>query len=139
MKYDLSNDIEKTLFKNQCEWLLENEKTCKLEKLSKNRTITQNASLHLYFEIISDKLNDMGYSFTYQGLQIDTLETTYTPKIVKEFIVKPIMSTLWDIESTTKLDTEKINIIIDIINKFFSDRGEYVPFPSIQSLMEYMR
>ncbi|MBL4703470.1 MAG: hypothetical protein JKY54_03055, partial [Flavobacteriales bacterium] len=53
---------------------------------------------------------------------------------VKEFIWKPIQNALFDIKSTTKLDTKEINEIIDVITKYFGDKGITVDFPSIESL-----
>ena len=60
----------------------------------------------------------------------------YTPDLVKNFVWRPIQTALFDIESTTKIGTQEIDKIIDVITKFFSDRGVYLPFPSIETLME---
>ena len=58
----------------------------------------------------------------------------YTPTLVKEFVWRPIQLTLFNIESTTKLDTKQMNEVIDVITKFFGDRGIVLPFPSIETL-----
>lgn len=137
MKYDLSNDTELIIFKQQVEWLIDNKKVCNLDKVIKSRSLTQNKALHKYFELISDKLNHMGFTFAYTGLKGLELEMRYTPEIVKNMIIKPIMISMFKIESTTKLTTDMINDIIDVMNSYFSSRGEYIPFPSIQSLIDY--
>lgn len=137
MQYDLLNDTELMIFKEQVKWLIDNKKICKLDKVNKTRSITQNSALHKYFELISDKLNEMGFTFSYTGLKGFELNIKYTPRIVKTMIIKPIMVNMFNIESTTKLTTEMINDIIDVINGYFSSRGEYIPFPSIQSLIDY--
>ncbi len=139
MNYDLSNDTELIIFKQQVQWLIENKKLCTLDKVSKKRSLTQNKALYKYFSIISDKLNDMGFSFAYTGLKGLELELRYTPVLVKEVLIKPIMSSMFHVDSTTMLNTAMINDIIDVMNRYFSLRGEYIPFPSIESLMEYYK
>ena len=51
-------------------------------------------------------------------------------------IWKPIQITLFKKESTTELTTSEINEVISVLSKFFSERGVYIPFPSIQSLID---
>ena len=108
--------------------------SCPLNK-KKNRTTAQNRALHLYFTFISDELNNLGLEFEYQGLKIKDLSIPYTPKIVKDFVWRPIQVALFDKESTTKLNSKEMNTIIDVITKFFGERGVYLEFPSIQSLI----
>ena len=139
MKYDLSKESDIYLFSNQVEWLLANKKLCELDVIKTKRTITQNKALHLYFEFISNELNELGIVFYYTGLKGLTMETRFTPLVVKEFIIKPIINTLFNVDSTTKLDTKMINEVIDVVNKFMSDKGVYIPFPSIQSLIDKQR
>lgn len=100
----------------------------------KKRTSIQNRALHLYFTFISNELNNLGLEFNYTGLVIENLSSVYTPHIVKEFIWKPIQIALFNKNSTTKLNTKEINEIIDVITKFFGDRGISVQFPSIETL-----
>ncbi len=73
----------------------------------------------------------MGAEFSYTGIKGMELSTRYTPSIVKEFFWKPLQLTLFDFESTTKLTTQQMNDIIDIISKFFAEKGINLPFPSI--------
>ena len=37
---------------------------------------------------------------------------------------------LFGIKSTTKINTDKINKIADVVSKFFAERGVYVEFPT---------
>lgn len=101
----------------------------------KHRSLSQNAALHLYFTFIATELNNLGLEFNYQGLTIDNLSSVYTSNIVKEFIWKPIQLSLFDIESTTKINTKQINKIIDVITKYFGDRSVLIEFPSIETLI----
>jgi len=101
----------------------------------KKITLKQKKSLHLYFEMIAKSLNEIGITFLYRGLNKSEIEIPYTPYLVKEMLWKPIQMALFEKESTTKLTNEEINKIIEVINKFFAERGVELHFPSIQSLL----
>lgn len=101
--------------------------SCPLNK--KKRTSKQNRALHKYFTFVSDELNNIGLEFHYQGLKGIELSIMYTPNIVKEFIWRPIQIALFDIESTTKINTKQINKIVDVITKWFGEKGVYIDFP----------
>ena len=135
MTFDLSKENELHIFYNQVQYLIDNKKLCEIEEIKKTRSNLQNAALHKYFEIISNQLNEMGITFNYQGITGKELELNYTPSLVKEMIWRPIQKALFEKESTTQLTTQEINQIIDILTKFFSERGVYIAFPSIHSLL----
>ena len=136
MIYDLNKENDIYIFDQQIKWLRENKQVCEILQVKKKRTITQNKALHLWFNHISDALNDAGETFHYFGISGKEFEMRFTESIVKDFVIKPIMKTLFKVDTTTKLDTEKINELIDVINKFFSAKGVYLPFPSIESLID---
>lgn len=117
------------------EKLCEGNTPFEVKPLSNSRTAKQNRSLHLYFKFISDELNNLGLEFTYQGLNISNLSTRYTEKIVKDFIWRPIQIALFDIESTTKIDTKQMNEVIDVITKYFAEKGVKLIFPNIETLI----
>lgn len=106
-----------------------------IKKLSNSRTSKQNRALHLYFRFISDELNNLGLEFHYQGLKINNLSSRYTEHIVKEFIWRPIQVALFDVDSTSKINTIQMNEIIDVITKHFAEKGIYLAFPSIETLI----
>jgi len=137
MIYNLENQNDIYLFKKQNEWVIENKKTVEQKVIQKNRSITQNRALHLFFEHISNQLNEMGNTFHYTGLKGIEIECRYTANLVKEMIWRPIQIALFEKESTTKLTTHEMNEIITILNKFFADKGIYLPFPSIESMVEF--
>ncbi len=97
----------------------------------KKRTNSQNRALHLYFTHISNEFNDLGMTFNYTGIKGKTIETIYTSHIIKEFVWRPIQMVLFDIKSTTQINTEQINNIIDILSKHFAEKGIEINFPSI--------
>lgn len=132
-KYDLANksDLNDYLFKSK--YLVDNKKKVELKALNDNRTTKQNAALHKFFIFIAVELNELGLEFQYFGVKGSQLGMRYTPNIVKEFFWKPIQLALFDIESTTKLNTTQMNEVIDVITKFFSDKGVVISFPSIEN------
>ena len=136
MTYNLEKSNDIYLFDNQIKWLRDNKKICELKEVKKNRTLSQNSALHLYFEHISQSLNEMGITFVWKGLKGNDMEIRYTAELVKAHIWKPIQITLFKKESTTKLTTHEMNEIITVLNKFFSERGVYIAFPSIESLID---
>lgn len=137
MIYDLSKDNQLFLFNKQNTWLIENKKVVDQKEIKKTRTTLLNSALHLYFEHISEVLNGLGITFSYKGLNVPEIETPYTAKLVKDMIWRPIQLTLFEKESTTKLNAKEINQIIDVLSKFFADRKVQLVFPSIESLIDY--
>ena len=137
MIYDLNKETQVYIFKKQIEYLIENKKLCELTEKSRVRSIKENAALHLWMKHISDELNNIGETFHYFGVSGKEFETRFTENIVKEFIIKPMIHALFNIESTTKLTNSNINELIDVINKFMSTKGIYLPWPSITSLIDY--
>ena len=131
MKYDLTKEDELTAFKYKVQYLVENKKKVELKQVRESRTTQQNSSLHLYFTFIANELNDLGMEFQYFGVTGKALSMKYTPHIVKDYFWKPIQLTLFNVETTTKLDTNQMNNIIDIVTKFFADKGVVIPFPSL--------
>lgn len=107
-----------------------------IKKVKKTRSNQTNRALHLYFTFISDTLREMGREFQYEGIKGMSLSTSYTPEIVKEFFWRPIQSTLFGTKSTTELTNSDLNEIIDVISKFFAEKGINVVFPSMESLIE---
>jgi hypothetical protein len=121
--------------KVEFERLLDGGFTFEVKKVSTSRSSQQNRALHMFFTIISQQLNEMGLEYTYSGLTKKQISIMYTPHLVKEFVWRPIQIALFGIKSTTKLDTDQINKIIDVLTKFFGDRGVEIEFPSINTLM----
>jgi len=106
---------------------------CK-EPIKQVRTNTQNRSLHKYFTLIADELNELGQEFCYTGITGKELSMPYTSTLVKEMFWKPISLTMFGFESTTKLDTNQMNQIIEVFSKFFAERGVVLDFPSIEAM-----
>ena len=134
MIFNLQNEKEADEFKEKSAFYLKNGHTVDLIKKKNTRTTKQNSALHLLFTIISSQLNEMGLEFNYIGLSGKNLSLRHTPHLVKEMVWKPLQRALFDIESTTKLNTEQINEIVDVLTKFFAERGIVIQFPSKEQL-----
>ena len=134
MIYNLQNITEVYHFDKQCKFLKDSCKTVDLIEKKNTRSTKQNSALHLLFTIISSQLNEMGMEFKYLGLKGNVLEMRYTPELVKNHIWRPIQETLFDIKSTTKINTTQINEIMDVLIKFFAERGIVIEFPSKEQL-----
>lgn len=102
------------------------------KKKKQTRSVRQNASLHLFFSMISEQLNEIGMEYTYTGLKGSQISLMYTQQLVKLFFWKPIQLALFDSDSTTKLTTSEMNRIIDIMIKFFGDKGVVIEFPHLE-------
>lgn len=134
MKYDLKNENDLRDFNYKIEYLKQNKKIVELKAVKMTRTALQNKALHKYFEFIATELNELGLEYQYTGLTGRAFAIRYTPNIVKDFIWRPIQIALFDLRSTTALDTKQMNEIIDIITKFFGDQGIVLPFPCLETL-----
>jgi len=133
--YDPKIKIELENAEKKFRLLINKGKKLELKEVKRNRSTQQNSALHVYFSIISVELNDLGLEYQYTGISGNTFELMYTPDLVKEYIWRPIQVALFKIKSTTKINTNQINEIIDVITKFFADREIVIEFPSIDSLL----
>lgn len=136
MILDLKKDSDSKKFNDYSENLKKKNAKVEIREVRDARTLKQNSALHLFFTMIANELNELGTEFTYLGVKGLNISVMYTPHIVKEFFWKPIQLTLFDIKSTSKLNTDQINKIIDIVCGFFADKGVVVAFPNIEDLIK---
>jgi len=101
-----------------------------INEVKQTRSSLQNRALYLYFTFIADNLNNHGLYFQTIDLFGMSVECEWTKDLVKEFIWKPIQKTLFDIESTTKLKTNELDVIINVLTNHFAKLNLSVPFPS---------
>ena len=135
MIYKTSNDEDVKKALNYIKELSKKDCKFELKKISDSRTSKQNRALHLYFSFISNELNELGMEFNYKGLSLNDLSSRYTSEIVKEFIWRPIQVSLFNVKSTSKINTKQMNEIIDVITKFFANKGVTLDFPNIETLI----
>jgi hypothetical protein len=132
MIYELSKEYDANRAKARLNNLIAGGKVIELTARKVSRTTKQNSALHQFFTFISDELNDMGLEFAYQGIKGMEMYLRYTPELVKDFIWRPIQIALFEIQSTKDLDTKQMNDIIDILIKYFGERGIEIAFPCIE-------
>ena len=136
MKLDLKKELDVKRFKEYSSKMLNLGKQIELKEVRITKSQLQSKSLHLFFTMVSNELNELGLTFQYKGLTGKTFELRYTPELVKNHIWRSIQIAMFDIKSTTKIDTKQINQIIDVITLFFSERGVVIYFPSIETLLD---
>lgn len=134
MHLDLNIPEERTKASARFQYLMDNKKNIELKQLSETRTALQNRSLHKFFVLISFALNELGMEFQYFGVKGQVLSCRYNESIVKNNFWRPIQKTLFNIESTKDLNTHQINEIVDVIVKFFGEKGVFIEFPNKESL-----
>ncbi len=107
----------------------------KIERETGVRSENQNRALHLYFEHLAHELNSAGYNI--QKLLSHAVELDWDKDTVKELLWRPIQVALINKKSTTNLDkVSEIDLVWEHINRFLSEKGIHVPFPSEQNKHE---
>ena len=92
------------------------------------RTNRQNRALHLYFDLLSEALN--GGGFDMKAVMGD-VEIPFTPETVKSHLWLPIQKAYLETDSTTKLKTNDVTTVYDILNKHIGERtGISINFPN---------
>ena len=95
-----------------------------------NRTDKQNDSLHLWFELISQILNDSGKDM--RVFLKPEIEIPWTKDNFKNFVWRPVQEHLVGKKSTTELTTKEVSEVYEVLNRFLGEKhGIHVPFPSI--------
>jgi len=95
----------------------------------KQRTLTQNKALHLYFTMLADALNDAGWDQR-RTVRAD-LEIPWSSYAIKENLWRPVQVALEGYKSTAEMKTATVGTIYDIVSREISSRtGVNVEFPS---------
>jgi hypothetical protein len=98
----------------------------------KKRTNRQNRALHLYFQMVSDTLNEAGLDMKELLPEIDI---PWSKSAVKEYLWRPIQKVQIQKSSTTEMTTKDIDIIFDTLNRYLAKYGIHEDFPSIETIM----
>ena len=130
MIYDISVSSRLEAFNSDCDKLRRDKKKVELKAVKNTRTSRQNRALHLFFEQVAKELNNLGIPFVYHGLKGQELEMQWTGELFKKFTWAQIQEAMFGTTSTTKLKTDEIDKIFEVINKFFAEKGITVSFPN---------
>ena len=92
------------------------------------RTLSQNASIHLYCDLVATVLNDAGLSM--RKTMSEEVEVEWSMVKVKEVMWKTVQKAMTDKESTTQLSTKEVNEVYQTIAKHLAQTfGVSVAFP----------
>lgn len=122
------------LWKKQIEELEGKKISFTITKVSEQRTLQQNASLYLLFELLADELNLVG--LTQSKVLSKAIDVEWNRFTVLELIWRPLQIALLKKKSTTRLKkTEDIDLIYSHLVRFFADNfGFKIPdFPSYEN------
>lgn len=112
-----------------------NEKKYVKVKLSygRQRTLTQNAALHKYCEMLADALNNAGYDMK-RTIKQD-VDIPWNQATAKQFLWRPIQKAVTGLESTTKPETSQYSAIYEVLNRHISQKfGISVEWPTKENI-----
>ena len=97
----------------------------KVEKVGdkRMRTFLQNSSLHKYLSLLADKLNDAGFDIrkVLEAMR-EGFTISCTGENLKETVWRPMQQALFNIESSTQLDTKQVSEVYENVNRFTAER-----------------
>ena len=104
------------------------------EEPEETRTIRQNKAIHLMNTWIANQLNDAGLD----QKKVIKADIPWTKDAVKLLIVKPIMKSMYQKDSTTELNksNKEIEHLYDVIMRELGEKFgiEYIKFPNEEDL-----
>jgi hypothetical protein len=97
----------------------------KVEKVGekKMRTFQQNAALHKYLDLLAHQLNEGGFDIRKvlesmrKGFAISCTRSN-----LKETVWRPMQQALFNVESSTQLDTKQISEVYKHVDRFTAER-----------------
>ena len=96
--------------------------------LGKQRSLTQNAALHVYLDQVATALNDAGIE--QQHFFDEGFTVSWNDKTIKNEIWRPVQRAVCGEDSTTKPTRAQYTEIYEYINRKLSGHGVHVPWPS---------
>lgn len=102
-------------------------------KTGKQRTLTQNACLHLYCQQVADALNSAGFDM--RTTIKNDVEIPWTDALVKDLMWRPVQKAITGQESTVKPKTSEYSEIYDVLNRHLINKlGISVAWPSKETM-----
>lgn len=87
---------------------------------AKQRTLNQNAAMHLFFSWLADTLNDAGLDMR-KTLRED-VEMPWTQASVKDYLWRPIQEAMTDKTSTKDITTVEPTAIHEVLSRHLGQR-----------------
>lgn len=96
----------------------------------KQRTLSQNNSLHLWFKLLADEFNAAG--FTVQLVLKEKMDLDWDAGKIKELLWRPAQKAIIGKDSTTELSKhEDIDKVFDHLTRHIGEKfGVFVDFPN---------
>ena len=95
------------------------------------RTLAQNSAIHLLCTKISDSLNKEDIRIE----KVVKITTKWSMNLVKEMLFKAVVKSLYAKDSTTKLNKNEFELIIDTLIRAMAQKGVTIPdFPNREQL-----
>ena len=101
------------------------------------RTVKQNASIHKYFSLVANSLNDGGFTIQKVVALFKKAGIAWTMLGVKDVIWRNIQIAVTDKESTTKLNSDEVTKVYKTVDYYLTDKIgiEHIPFPCVDDLI----
>ncbi len=101
---------------------------------SKPRTRKQQNALEVWCRLYAKALNDAGWDMKKVLANKPDLELEWTQRSFKEVVVKTVVAVMFNVKSTSELDTVELGECVEMVIKNLStNTGVYVPFPSLEA------
>ena len=109
-----------------------------LKKFSQSRSLSQNKALWLWFTMVAETLNDGGMDI--RTFIREEIEIPWSKDSVHDLLWIKLQIAMTGKKSTTKINTQEINKIMDVIIREADKRSiELPPFPSFEYLNQEMQ
>ena len=106
-----------------------------MEQEPKQRTLRQNAALHVLFDLLAEELNTAGLDM--RKTLKESIDIPWNGDTVKNYLWRPIQEAQLRKTSTTELTTRDIDKVFETLNKHLGERfALHVDFPSIGDVIE---
>lgn len=110
----------------------------KVVKPHNQRTLRQNAALHLMYTQLADQLNDTGNDM--RKVLKEGVDIPWSSDTVKDLLWRPIMEAQTGKVSTTQLTTKDIDaVFVTLIRHLGTKLGIELEWPSIDTLLNGRR
>lgn len=134
MKFNLKDAKQARLAKDELFKLTALDKTVEIKEATNQRTLTQNRSMHKFFELLAQELNDSG--LTMLKVLKPGADVPWSAETVKECIWKPIQNAQFGEHSTTKLTTKQVSEVYETLNRHLGEKfAVHVAWPSVDSML----
>lgn len=90
-----------------------------------------------YLEQVAEQLNERGLDM--RAVLKESVNIPWTPKLVKEFLWKPVLKLLTGKTSTNDHTTKDVQQVFEIVNRHLAKFGAHQPFPSVDAMLLAMR